>query len=464
MIEWIWGALIVALTGVSMHYLLKVMKSECEVTWKEFGFGMAFFLVVGLFGIIKIFDYFAVQNLVTYSENWSGFEVRANWQRVTCSEDGRCTHTYDCHPYYVPEFYDCSYTNSRGQRVSKTCTRMVRRYHSCPYTTEEWTFSVDTSTGDSVTMGDRWFPTDPEQHRWRGWGDLWVPALPGSVQSGVPTNWSAANERLASHRPGGVTFRHEYPNYVLAANLSILHKYSDKIEFYKAANLLPDFHTEVRDDYTGDRVYFAGVKSLPADEWLTASNQFNGALGLERQGDLHLVIVDGGAVPVADADDYIGALTAYWQSDAFAKNALSKNAIVVVLATVDNKSISWARAATGMPAGNELLTLTLRDRLQGQPLTPSAVFGNPNAEVSSDASDADKLSVRVEHTKGVLEQVLFGADGFTRVHMRDYQYLHHEIKPTQEQLRWLYVIIFFTSLLAWGIAAYIGPPTYHKWR
>lgn len=461
MIEWLWGAMIVAATGVAMHFLLKLMKSDLELTWKEFGFVTAFFLSVGLVVIIYLFDYFAVQNLVTYRESWSGFETRANWQRVTCSEDGWCTHTYDCHPYEVTERYDCSYTNSKGQRVSRTCRRKVTKYHSCPYTTEEWTFSVDTSTGDSVTMGYRWFPTNPEQHRWRSWDDLWLPSLPGWVNSGVPTNWSAANDRLASHRPGGVTFRHEYPNYVLAANLSILHKYSDKIELYKAANLLPEFRFQVLDDYTADRVYFVGTRSLPADQWRAASNQFNGALGLERQGDLHLVIVDATAIPAQDADDYIGALTAFWQGASFEKNALSKNGIVVVLATADNKTVSWARAATGMPTGNELLVLTLRDQLQGQALTPATIFGSPNAEI---IDDAGKLAVHVQHTQGVLEKVLFGAEGFTRVHMRDYQYLHHEIKPTREQLRWLYVIIFVLSLMAWTGAAYSGPFSFQSLR
>jgi hypothetical protein len=459
--EWIWGVLIVASTGVAIHFLLKMMKSDLELTWKEFGFVMAFFMAIGLFGIISLFDYLAVKNLVTYKENWSGFETSANWERVTCSEDGFCTHTYDCHPYTVLEIYDCSYTDSKGNRVSQTCTRPVTKYHSCPYTKEEWSFSVDTSTGDSVQMAYRWFPTDPEQHRWRAWGDLWIPALPSYVSSGVPANWSAANERLQSHRPGAVTFRHEYPNYVLAANLSILHKYSDKIEEFKAANLLPDFRSNVLGDYTGDRVYLVGTQSQSMDEWRAASNLFNGALGLERQGDLHLVIVSAKQVNIDDADDYVGALAAYWQSDKFEKDALSKNGIIVVLATADDKTVAWARAATGMPSGNELLTLTLRDALQGLPLTPASIFGSPNASV---LKKANKLTAEVHHTEGALEKVLFGPDGFTRVHMADYQYLHHEIKPTSEQIRWLYVTIFFVSILAWGIVAYAGPRSFHNWR
>ncbi len=459
--EWIWGALIVASTGVAIHFLLIAMKSEYELTWKEFGFGMAFFLAVGLFGIISLFDYLAVQNLVTYRENWSGFETRANWERLTCSEDGWCTHTYDCHPYTETEEYDCSYTDSNGRTVSRTCTRPVTKYHSCPYTTEEWSFSVDTSTGDSVSMAYRWFPTNPEQHRWRSWGDYWLPALPRSVRSGIPSNWSAANDRLQNHRPGPVTFRHEYPNYVLAANMSILHKYSAKVEEFKAANLLPEFRSRVIGDYTGDRVYFVGTKSQAAYDWRTASNVFNGALGLERQGDLHLVIVSAAQVSVDDADDYVGALAAYWQSDAFQKDALSKNGIIVVLATADEKTISWARAATGMPAGNELLTMTLREALQGQALTPAAVFGSPSATV---VGAGKKLTAQVQHTEGVIEKVLFGAEGFTRVQMREYQYLHHEIKPTSEQMRWLYALILSASLLAWGILAYAGPSSFHNWR
>lgn len=458
--QWVWGAFIIGGTGIAIHFLLIWMKSEYQLTWKEFGFVMTAFLSLGLFAIIKMFDYVAVQNLVTYNENWSGFETKANWIRTKCEEDGWCIHCYDCHPYTVEEEYDCSYTvtDSKGntRTVSKTCTREVTKYHSCPYTTEEWTFKVETSTGDTVTMGSHWFPTNPEKHRWKSWGDFWLPSLPSYVRSGVPANWQAANDRLAANRPGPVMFRHEYPNYILAANHTILHKFSSKIEYFAKQGLLPAFRTEVIGDYTGDRVYFVGAK--PAGDWRSASNYFNGALGLEREGDLHLVVVDAAKVAESDADDYTGALVAYWQGPKFKKNTLSKNGIVVVLGTADNKTVAWSRGATGMPSGNELLVLQMSENLAGKSLEPDIIFGNPTATVEADGK------VKVAHTAGALESVLWSADGFKRVSMVDYQYLKHEIKPTGEQLVVLYILIFIISLIAWAWAAYAGPTTYHSWR
>jgi hypothetical protein len=454
--SWVWGAFIIGGTGAAIHFLLIWMKSEYELTWKEFGFVMAAFMSLGLFGIIKVFDYVAVHNLVTYKENWSGFETRANWWKTTCSEDGPCIHCYDCHPYTEEEEYDCSYTDSDGEEVSRTCTREVTRYHSCPYTTEEWTFTVDTSTGDKVTMGYHWFPTNPQQHRWKSWGDFWLPRLPSSVRSGVPANWQAASDRLAANQPGPVVFRHAYPNYILAAERTILRTFSSKIEYYAKAGLLPAFRTQVIGDYTGDRVYFVG--SRPEGDWRTASNYFNGALGAEREGDLHLVIIDASKVAPGDADDYIGALVAYWQGQDFGKDTLSKNGIVLVLGTTDNKTVAWARGATGMPSGNELLALELRENLAGKSLDPATIFGNPTATIEAGGK------LKVAHTAGAIESIFWGPGGFKRVSMKEYQYLKHEIKPTPEQMVWLYAIIFILSLIAWAMAAYNGPATFHKWR
>jgi hypothetical protein len=37
-------------------------------------------------------------------------------------------------------------------------------------------------------------------------------------------------------------------------------------------------------------------------------------------------------------------------------------------------------------------------------------------------------------------------------------------QPTPEQTVWLYAIIFILSLIAWAMAAYNGPATFHKWH
>jgi hypothetical protein len=454
--EWILGGMIIAGVGSGTHFAVQRWFPDYELTWKEFGFIMAFFLAIGLFCIIKLFDYVAITNLITYHENWSGYETAATLYKTTCTEDGICVHCYDCHPYWVDEDYECG-----TDKHPKTCTRQVKKYHQCPYTTEEWTFTVDASTGDSVTMSSHGFPTNPDQHRWRGWQDTysWLPSLPSYVYSGVPPEWQAASDRIAANQPGPVVFRHNYHNYILAADHTVLKQYSPDIDRFKQQGLLPVLNNGQTEFYIGNRVYFVGAR--PDGDWQTASNYFNAAFGLERQGDLQLVIVDANKVSSSQADDYTGALVAYWQGPDFQKDTLSKNGVVVVLGTSDNKTVAWARAATGMPEGNELLLVNLRDQLQGKSLDPATIFGHPAATL---VSDGEKVQVKVTHSQGALESVLFGSSGFQRVHMADYQHLKHEIQPTDEQKVWLYVSIFLVSLFSFGLTARLGPRTFHRLR
>jgi hypothetical protein len=395
----------------------------------------------------------SISNQVTYNENWGGYELKANWERITCHRDGICRHDYDCDPYYVTVEYDCSYRDSDGRKVKKTCEREEKRYHQCPYATEEWTFTIDTTLGE-YTIAANNLPTNPDAHRWRS-----SHAVPDDLPSGIPAFWQQAKSRLDRGEPGPVTARREYANYILASQNTILKRYSDSIERYRQAGLMPGINAGIHSFYYADRVYFVGVR--PPGDWQGAINRFDAALGVTLQGDLHLVIVDSNKV--SDPDNYMGALAAYWQSPAFEKDALSKNGIVVVLGTKDGRTVEWARAVTGMPEGNEPMLLAIRNELPGTPLDTESVLGNPRASLAGN-------SVQISHGQGALEKIIWGPHAFKRVRMGKpgeegnvgYSYLLRELEPTGWQRFWILLVCLLFSLVAWGICIAHGAPAYRS--
>lgn len=390
----------------------------------------------------------AISNQVTFNENWNGWETNAVWFKTTCYRDGSCRHCYDCDPYTVPVPYECGSTDSKGNYQSRTCYRDEIRYHSCPYASEEWYFGVRTTLGEYVIAGAN-VPTDPQNHRYRRWTPV-----PSWLPSGIPDRWTEVKRRLDAGNPGPVTKRMTYENYILASQTNIIRRYNDSIDGYLKANLLPAIHSDVYDFYYLDRVYPVGV-NLSGD-WQAAINRFNAALGTSLQGDLHLVVVDSGKV--TNPDNYLGAIMAYWQGDKFERDALSKNGIVIVVGTKDGKTIDWARAATGMPIGNEHLMVQIQSDLKGAALDPKSLLGNPVAKVLSD----DKVSVST--SDGLLEKIVWGANKFTRVHMKPrdgdggFAYLLYELEPTTGQKAGILFAVLFFGCIGWFICIMVGDP------
>lgn len=445
------GAIVIAI-GLVAKYVLDQRQSEYRITLPEFGIAAALMLAV----VIPLTNWagteLAFQNAVTYEEFWGGYEVDAVQIVTECHRDGSCTHHYDCDPYQVKVVDRAAYTDDKGRRHPEEY-HYETRYHDCPYTTEEWTFKVRTTLGDYL-IASHWLPTNPDNHRWRS-----GKRVPGDIPSGIPQFWQEVKDRLAQNKPGPVTARREYKNYILASQHTILHKYSADIARYKAEGLLPKVNPNIHDHYRADRVYFVGV-NIPGN-WQQTMDYFDGAFGLDLQGDLHLVIVD--ANKVTDPDNYTGALGAYWQSPEFDKDALSKNGVLVVLGTTDGTTVAWSRAVTGMPKGNELLLIDLRDNLAGSKLTPQEILGPPTGELYVDQA-TNQVKVRLIHSQAKLDQILWGANKYQRVRMTDYEYLRHEIEPTfGQQLAILFVCLLF-GCIAWGICIYYGPETYHRFR
>ena len=456
------SVLVAAASGLAVKKILDLRESYCEITWKEYGIGMAALSAV----IIPLATYagwsIAKSNNLTFDEFLNGWEIAAVKQEITCSRDGPCRHEYDCDPYTVIVPYECGGYEGSGENshyVSRTCYRTETRYHSCPYVDMEMTYVVATTLGN-YTIADHRFPDNPQSHRWRR-----SAAIPDYVidAAGVGAHpfWTQAKARIESGFPGPVTKRASYDNYILASDRTILKQYSSYIEGYLKAGLLPRLQTSVTSFYNADKVYFVGPAPANVPLWQSRLGYLNAALGTELQGDLHLVVARNERIS-ANPDAYILALKAYWQdAKSFEKNALSKNGILVVLGT-DGNTVLWGRCLTGMPMGNEMLTTAIREKFAGMQLTPEAVIGETKRQTSP------TKGAQTVHGSGFLERMLWGMDEkttrFKRLHMTGketgatggFEYLANEIQLTTGQLVCLWLVNLVACAIVWIVAAGVG--------
>jgi hypothetical protein len=335
-----------------------------------------------------------------YQEFWGGSLMIPTSEDISCERDGRCVHTYDCDPYQVLEHYTEtvwywtteSYTDANGKTGTRPVqrsrevpkTRWVTKYHSCPYATSEHSFWLTDSFGKKHTIASRIFAANAQVWR-RG------RSLPKNVAQGVPEEWRAAKAGIDSGDAPPATRKNEYTNFLLASQNSVLAAYSDSIEEYRAAGLLP-YHTlnltknPVYGGYKADKMVFAGIDRGQVgnyDEWQQSLGRLNSYAGVKKQADVHVLAVP--ASRIKDPEDYTNAMLAYWQSRELGKLGLAKNAIMLVVGVSDDlHSIKWARAKTGIPEGNSGMLEALALRLPGVPFEPRKLLGWPTARVSGD--------------------------------------------------------------------------------
>lgn len=446
------------LVGLAWKLVLDAQNSDAEITWTEYVIGG---LVVGiLFALIgvNIGWNMAWNNKVTYHEYWNGWELQAVVQEIQCTRDGPCYHEYSCDPYWVTEYYDCNCDDDGCDR----CSRQVEKTHDCPYATSEFVHTIQTTLGD-YTIDDHIYSSNPAE--WRAGS-----GIPGNIQRGPSQIWLDAKARCEAKQPGPVTKRMDYENLILASDSTILKQYSDQIEAYKNAGLLPDLQRGVQNWYYADKVYFVGYTPTDAFGWQWSHAVLNSAFGTESQGDLHLVIVQNDFAS-ANPDAYVTALKAYWQNpEVWEKDAISKNSVIVVLGTKDGQTITWARATTGMPLGNEMMATVIRDRMKGVQLSPQAVLGTVKSEFYVKTYDDGSTKVKVRGTgeDGALRRILWGMDEpaskFVRVSMSaddaddvgtGFKYLAREIKPSTSQQVWIVIISVLLSCVVWFVVAYL---------
>ena len=464
--------MIVGLLAIGAGLLIKWWldsdtSNDLQISWGEFFVGSVvvvplIMLVVGGIGWKLAWD-----NTVTYHENWNGWELSTNLQVVDCNRDGPCYHEYSCDPYTVMVSYSC------GKDNKDTCYRNETRYHDCPYVTQEIITTVNTTLG-VYTIDDHVFTSHPLE--WRAGS-----GIIGGVPQGPSQFWLNAKARCDAGKPGPVTKRMDYVNYILASDATILKQYSDQIQSYKDANLLPPVSNQVRDYYYEDRVKFVGFVPQDPNAWQNAVAYLNAAFGTELQGDFHLVIVQSSAVDTSP-DAYITALKAYWMdSTVFGKDAISKNGVIIVLGT-DGKTITWARAQTGMPIGNEPMMTGIQSffRENQVNLTPDEVIGpviGQFYEKTNPDTGEKKIKVKGVGDSGALRQLLWGLKNpstkFVRVSMSadqatdtggGFKYLASEIEPSAGQKWMIGIISFVFCLIGWYVFAQIGDTKDLPWR
>jgi hypothetical protein len=459
------GSLIALGTGGAIWGITHHVKSDFRMTTNEFliSAGVLLFLVVPLTAFLGYKA--AVSHQLSYHEYYGGFEVTAYPVTYNCYESesqggstGGCRHYYDADSYQEWVVSESCTTDKDGKEHCVDTSHYETRWRQVPYTTTETTWIIHTTLGD-FNVGDHWLPANPSAHRVRPkYGDS-MDRLPGDLPSGTPQQWQQASDRIASGDPGPVTVEKDYVNYLLASQQTILHKYSPAIADYKKAGLLPDINHNEIEPYYLNRAYFVGVSVSDQAAWQWALNKFDAALGATLQGDMYVVVVD--ANKVTDIDQYSMALTAYWQSPQFEKYDVSKNGIILVLATKDGKTVSAARATTGMPMGNEQMLLDFQNQLKGANLDPATLFGNPKGVVSESQG---KFSVTLTHTspEGKLESIVWGEHAFQRQHMGGYTYLKGEIEPTGGETAIILVVMFVFSALAFCGGVYFGMPQFRQ--
>lgn len=390
----------------------------------------------------------------TFNEYWNGYETSAMKNVQECAYNGSCRHTFDCDPYLVP--VPVTTTDSKGN--STTTIVMETRYNSCPVSTQETSYYINSTVDKFVVASSLMTGTEyrPSERR-----------IPGGRQSD-PALWTEAKARIDAGNPGPVTAVKEYKNYILASQDTLFKEYSDRIEDLKAKNLLPAPSKGVFALYQASKAYKVGNANVPLfGDYLADTSYLNGAVGKSLHGDLHVVFVpediEGGK------DDYANALLAYWQSKELKRDAVSKNSIIVVIgASKDGQKVSWAKAMTGMPVGNEALMVQIASDLKDKPLDKN-LLGHPSYDVTTK---------EIKASTGVLEGVLWGVNKFERVSMTangaedkgsGFMYLRDQMKPSGWELFWIgFVNVIIGGGLLFGalmlIMSEVLPSRFFSWK
>lgn len=471
-------------SGAVIAVLLQRSNTSRRITGLEYVICSTVLIAVLLPGVGWAGEKIAQNEAVDgYQEFWAGNVTHATPEEIPCERDGNCIHTYDCDPYKVLEHYTVSVPYKASERQTdgtyKTVTkykdedrtRWVRKYHSCPYATYEYTYSLENSFGESETLASRVFSLDPKPWR-RG------ASVPQSVHRGAPSKWVKAKARIDAGDLPTAYKLNPYTNYLLASQRSILSAYSDEVDTYKRAGLLP-YHTAnlttnpIHDDFSADMMVFAGMQSSRYAEWQDSLNQVNAYLGT-IQGNMHVFVVP--ASRVDDPDDYTSALLAYSQSRELGKFGLAKNAIMLVIGVSGDDdghpvSVVWSRAKTGIDEGNSGMLAALSDRLAGKPFEPRTLLGWPVATQHG-------KDITFTPSTGIVEQTIMRDYPFLRPcmdckdkgdHGLGYVYLKASAYISNKAQAGIASALFVFGLIVFGLAAWfrlelIGPAIRRVWR
>jgi len=472
------GSVLIAVAiGLYVHYSKHPLLNDIKIKPWEYS-AITLFLVFGLNLVITTVGYnMAVTHQTTFNEFLSGAELQPVITVYGCHESdsqggstGGCTHTYDVDSYTVQVWHpevshmeqDADGKGSHKVVDSPGHYETETRWRQRPYTTTETTWTVPTTLGDYV-VGENWLPENPQAHRLMPeWGQDRNDALDTSLSSGTPDAWTAANNRVQAGTPGPVAKEGTYLNYIIPSVNTRLRAYSSDIARFQKSGLIPELGHNVYGYYYVDGAYFEGVNVANKGDWQFKLAKLNAMLGTDLQGRLYVVVVNANTVSEHETTAYIRALTAYWQSPKFGKDAVSKNAIIVALGTKDGTTIDWSDASTGMPRGNEALLYDLAHNLTGAKLDPTALFGDLTLVTSHTGKGGYTISAA--NNNGAVAAILFGPDKFQRVHMGMYSYLKGDVALTGGEITLILVVNFIFSLIAWAAIALWAVPAYQDWQ
>ncbi len=432
----VFSTLIAFLIGLPIKFYLDRTENRKRVSWPEFWISAVIIALVTVPAITYFGYNQSVKNQTTFEEYWNGWELATSINEVTCSRDGPCYWEYSCDPYQV-----CVTICDAEGSCHQSCHT---EYHSCPYVNAEYHYVVASTLGDFRIDAFK-FPENPDSHRWRSGRPVSQQVI---TRAGIGPSqfWLRARDRIAAGNPGPVTKREDYINYILRADRTILQEYSGDVAAFRVGNQLPQPATEIHSHYLADKVNFVGFTPTNGTMWQTALNRVNAELGRRFQGDMQLVVVQGPMNP----DRYIMSLKAYWQNaDSLDRGTASKNSLMVAVGTGDGQTVDWARAITGMPTGNESVTITVRNDLVGVPLTPESVIGTVEPNLVG-------ATIRGVNVDGGLAEIVLERYPFERVEMAGFEYLKSEIRPTRGQLIGIYIFNLLITCLAWIPAVMIG--------
>lgn len=441
------GGVLATLAGAIILVLTSDSDESTKIDLPEFIGGSILCLII-------CFSTFAIGNNMAKSSKLEGYKqfingnvMVAKVDRIPCDRDGSCQNTYQCDSYQVT--IDDSYTDSKGNVHHSS--HQETRYHDCPYTTEEFDYWVLVDFGYRKQRYDVYsgaFSTQPQE--WRQGG-----GLPGNILRGEPVKWTEAKISIEIGSPLGATTVDKYTNYILAADDSLLKRYSPDIEKYRKDKLLPE-HTDnwKTDPISGwDAVKFHAVGGAKVDsaKWNKALQQFNGGLGVTRQGNLHMVVIPSSKI--SNSESYINSLVAYWQSERYDKWSIAKNSIVIVVGISDDgTTVNWVREKTGMSIGNGQMQAAL-ESIKDVPFDIDTFLGQPKAKYV-------KSKLTYTNSKGIVENIVIfdKTTMFLRPcmdckdkgdHGSSYTYLKTEVKIPTSVLIWQMIISFVLCAGVW---------------
>lgn len=380
----------------------------------------------------------------------NGSVIRTGVDTHVCGYNLPNCHTYECDPYTVSE---TNFTYDDKGNITGSDTTYHTEYNDCPYVTVEYDYYAITQDFETRTVHTDVGVLDENPQVWIGCSEdcnNFVPAY----QKGPGPRWKDLTARLAAGEVPSNTRITQYDNFILASTANLLRARSTDIKKYKKAGLLID-HTAgipepVYDDFNAIKFQTIGVSGVNVVEWSKALGKFNAVLGMNYQGDMHIVAIP--ASKVSSPDNYASALTAYWQSPAVDKWAIPKNAIVVVIGlSKDNTEIEWARAKTGMPHGNGAMLQALNTLLPGK-FTVDRVLGENGGQIKGNKVDykADTSAIipKITTKDYPFERACMANCSDKGDHGRGFISLEDDVKP--DIGLWSYAIVFVICLAVFG--------------